>query len=456
MLRGSLWKWTNYWNGWQLRWFILDNGGTLSYFKSQEEENEGCKGSLNVSSCEIRVHPTDLLRLDISISGEQYIYLRANSEKERQEWLVGLGSVKACVQKSDSTRRCSEDIMTKRSELKLYCDLLMQQVHTIKSAINTDKSVDVEKLTTGSSLLVETCDTFIRTLDKTMALSDSSCNIITGISSHKDCNMINLSPHRRIHPQKNSVSGINGDISHLDYSKRGGDRKNSDESHRAKLETILLNLKNPFQEVDISPTHEIPTKMFLKSSESAIVICDFLNKSAFKPLKEDMINHIQCLRSNYRINPTSHQYIQSMINEEIKIHGSWQNSPSSQSLYWLARGLIFIHNFLRHMMESDDTVEDSLTIAYETALKNYKGGRMETVYKDSLKNCPSREEFLVLLGLPEETSNTESRKKIFQPKLFLSLAKYLYSMEKCLMILIQFCDIHLQKVINAPNSTNTS
>ncbi|CAB4060275.1 PLEKHA8 [Lepeophtheirus salmonis] len=229
-------------------------GGTLSYFKSQEEENEGCKGSLNVSSCEIRVHPTDLLRLDISISGEQ----TTNSEKERQEWLVGLGSVKACVQKSDSTRRCSEDIMTKRSELKL---------------------VDVEKLTTGSSLSL--------------------------------------------------------------------------------------------------------------------------------PLL-------------------------------------------------LARGLIFIHNFLRHMMESDDTVEDSLTIAYETALKNYKGGRMETVYKDSLKNCPSREEFLVLLGLPEETSNTESRKKIFQPKLFLSLAKYLYSMEKCLMILIQFCDIHLQKVINAPNSTNTS
>lgn len=77
-MEGILWKWTNYWNGiysiyiavcnyfflnstffffhlktgWQTRWFILENG-ILSYYKSQEEVNQGCKGSVKVSVCQI-------------------------------------------------------------------------------------------------------------------------------------------------------------------------------------------------------------------------------------------------------------------------------------------------------------------------------------------------------------------------------------------------------------------
>lgn len=38
--------------GWQTRWFVLKNG-ILSYYKSQEEVNQGCKGSLKVQACEI-------------------------------------------------------------------------------------------------------------------------------------------------------------------------------------------------------------------------------------------------------------------------------------------------------------------------------------------------------------------------------------------------------------------
>lgn len=38
--------------GWQTRWFILENG-VLTYYKSQEEVNQGCKGSIKVQACEI-------------------------------------------------------------------------------------------------------------------------------------------------------------------------------------------------------------------------------------------------------------------------------------------------------------------------------------------------------------------------------------------------------------------
>lgn len=38
--------------GWQTRWFVLENG-VLTYYKSREEVNKGCKGSIKVQACEI-------------------------------------------------------------------------------------------------------------------------------------------------------------------------------------------------------------------------------------------------------------------------------------------------------------------------------------------------------------------------------------------------------------------
>uniref|UniRef100_A0A672ZD98 PH domain-containing protein n=1 Tax=Sphaeramia orbicularis TaxID=375764 RepID=A0A672ZD98_9TELE len=52
-MEGMLYKWTNYISGWQPRWFVLD-GGTLSYYDSQEDAWKGCKGSIKISVCEIQ------------------------------------------------------------------------------------------------------------------------------------------------------------------------------------------------------------------------------------------------------------------------------------------------------------------------------------------------------------------------------------------------------------------
>src|SRR5690606_17989278 len=91
LMEGVLWKWTNYWNGWQPRWFVLDKG-VITYYNSQEEVNQGCKGSLRVSACDIVPHPTDSRRLDLIIPSEQHYCLRASSEQDRQRWIVALGS----------------------------------------------------------------------------------------------------------------------------------------------------------------------------------------------------------------------------------------------------------------------------------------------------------------------------------------------------------------------------
>jgi hypothetical protein len=58
--------------GWQSRWFILE-GGILSYYKSYDEVSQGCKGSLNISACEIVVNSADNTRLDLIISGGEQV-----------------------------------------------------------------------------------------------------------------------------------------------------------------------------------------------------------------------------------------------------------------------------------------------------------------------------------------------------------------------------------------------
>jgi hypothetical protein len=62
----------NLFTGWQSRWFILE-GGILSYYKSYDEVSQGCKGSLNISACEIVVSSADNTRLDLIISGGEQV-----------------------------------------------------------------------------------------------------------------------------------------------------------------------------------------------------------------------------------------------------------------------------------------------------------------------------------------------------------------------------------------------
>ncbi|MEE6465977.1 hypothetical protein FKM82_006777 [Ascaphus truei] len=124
-MEGILYKWTNYLSGWQPRWFLLC-GGILSYYDSREDACKGCKGSIQMAVCEI------------------------------QDF-------------SDNT----EALKTKMSELRLYCDILVQQVNKTKetSTINTSDSQD--KIDMGA-LLKSTCNTFLKTLEECMQIANNT------------------------------------------------------------------------------------------------------------------------------------------------------------------------------------------------------------------------------------------------------------------------------------------
>ncbi|XP_067116702.1 pleckstrin homology domain-containing family A member 3 isoform X1 [Osmerus mordax] len=203
-MEGVLYKWTNYMTGWQPRWFVLDDG-ILSYYDSQEDVCKGSKGSIKMSVCEIKVHPSDSSRVELIIPGEQHFYVKAVNAAERQRWLVALGSSKAGLLYTGSTmeRELTErtdSLRTKMSELRLYCDLLVQQVHTLQHSPIHDitsccdtpghdipscadqpshdipsapASPSSETRQEASSLLRATCSTFLRTLEECMTLANT-------------------------------------------------------------------------------------------------------------------------------------------------------------------------------------------------------------------------------------------------------------------------------------------
>ncbi|KGL81221.1 Pleckstrin homology domain-containing family A member 8, partial [Tinamus guttatus] len=176
--------------GWQPRWFLLC-GGILSYYDSQEDAWKGCKGSIQMAVCEIQVHPADNTRMDLIIPGEQYFYLKARNAVERQKWLVALGTAKACLTDSRTQKEKdgenkfnsfvsfveftenTEALKTKMSELRLYCNLLVQQVHKTKEASISGASEPESGIDVGA-LLKSTCDTFLKTLEECMQIANTA------------------------------------------------------------------------------------------------------------------------------------------------------------------------------------------------------------------------------------------------------------------------------------------
>ncbi|RVE62584.1 hypothetical protein OJAV_G00158360 [Oryzias javanicus] len=183
-MEGTLHKWTNYISGWQPRWFVLD-GGILSYYDSQEDAWKGCKGSIKISVCEIQVHTSDSTRVDLTIPGEQYFYLKAINAAERQKWLVALGTAKACLTDNRTKREKelqenTEALKTKMSELRLYCDLLLQQVNKIKESDELGETLETG-IDTGK-MVKSTCTTFLKTLEECMQIANRTFS--TDMTAH--------------------------------------------------------------------------------------------------------------------------------------------------------------------------------------------------------------------------------------------------------------------------------
>lgn len=165
---GIIFKWTNYWTGWQSRWFVLRDG-ILAYYNSDEEISHGCKASVNVSAVDVHIDAADTTRFMLSLQDGQHWHLKASTSAERQKWLIALGTAKA--RKSTDTSR--DEIYQKMSELRLYYDALHSHVNNLKDA-SAEENHDIEKITEITKFLSATCDTFLSTLESCMKIAEGN------------------------------------------------------------------------------------------------------------------------------------------------------------------------------------------------------------------------------------------------------------------------------------------
>ncbi|XP_054613720.1 ceramide transfer protein-like isoform X1 [Dunckerocampus dactyliophorus] len=152
---GVLSKWTNYIHGWQDRWVVLKNN-TLSYYKSQDETEYGCRGSLCLNKAVITPHEFDECRLDISVNDSVW-YLRALDPERRHLWIdsielhradPGYGSESSLRRHgsmlsltsatsgysatSTSSFKKGHSLREKLAEMETFRDILCRQVDTLQ------------------------------------------------------------------------------------------------------------------------------------------------------------------------------------------------------------------------------------------------------------------------------------------------------------------------------------
>uniref|UniRef100_A0A673BWL3 Ceramide transfer protein n=1 Tax=Sphaeramia orbicularis TaxID=375764 RepID=A0A673BWL3_9TELE len=148
-------SWTNYIHGWQDRWVVLKNN-TLSYYKSQDETEYGCRGSLCLTKAVITLHEFDECRLDISVNDSVW-YLRAQDPDHRHQWIdsielhradSGYGSESSLRRHgsmlsltsatsgysatSTSSFKKGYSLREKLAEMETFRDILCRQVDTLQ------------------------------------------------------------------------------------------------------------------------------------------------------------------------------------------------------------------------------------------------------------------------------------------------------------------------------------
>ncbi|CAI9718054.1 pleckstrin homology domain-containing family A member 8-like [Octopus vulgaris] len=462
-MEGTLFKWTNYLSGWQPRWFILENG-ILSYYKSQEVVNSGCKGSIKMTVCDVVVHPSDSTRLDLVIPGEQHFYLKAATPHERQQWLIALGTSKACLangQSPQSTGEISPDIVkTKKSELRLYCDLLMKQVHSVKQAIsNPDETPDIQKLNDATSLLSATCDTFIQTLEDCMRIANATIayevpnqyvinssipissptksnyklatknNIRKSISLDRPIMKNGIQDHKSMkysnsdqYLQKKSPNRMDSVTSDSSDCQISGCEDNSYRSlssdtrimpaipsdlrphHISDENLVIMNstdtyfsyLTHSFATCVLDSAGEVPVEPFLDSCKSILPIFDKLNSTAFATVKMDFSSNIQKIEKKYATN-SEFTTLQKMITWELEANEQHLSNSVAVAVLWMKRALEFIREFISEIHNGKADLSEATTEAYNRTLKPFHTRFARSIFDVAMRAIPTRDMFLAQL-----------------------------------------------------------
>ncbi|XP_043483111.1 oxysterol-binding protein-related protein 9 [Leptopilina heterotoma] len=140
-MEGSLSKWTNVVNGWQYRWFVLDdNAGLLSYYTSKEKMMRGARrGCVRLRGAVIGIHDEDDSTFTITTSSQKddpkTFHFQTRNGEERERWVRALEDtiLRHSHARWDPNKLLpKQDFDRKVAEADAYLQLLIDQIKLIE------------------------------------------------------------------------------------------------------------------------------------------------------------------------------------------------------------------------------------------------------------------------------------------------------------------------------------
>ncbi|XP_012533366.1 oxysterol-binding protein-related protein 9 [Monomorium pharaonis] len=159
-MEGSLSKWTNVVNGWQYRWFVLDdNAGLLSYYTSKEKMMRGARrGCVRLRGAIIGIDDEDDSTFTITTNSckddPKTFHFQTRNGEERERWVRALEDtiLRHSHKRWDPKKSPpKQDFDRKVAEADVYLQLLIDQIKLIEDKKNAAE--DEEKQNKYSAIL---------------------------------------------------------------------------------------------------------------------------------------------------------------------------------------------------------------------------------------------------------------------------------------------------------------
>ncbi|EZA47806.1 Oxysterol-binding protein-related protein [Ooceraea biroi] len=153
-MEGSLSKWTNVVNGWQYRWFVLDdNAGLLSYYTSKEKMMRGARrGCVRLRGAIIGIHDEDDSTFTITTSSSKddpkTFHFQTRNGEERERWVRALEDTilrHSHARWDPKKAPPKHDFDRKVAEADVYLQLLIEQIKLIEGKQSTVEDEEQQK-----------------------------------------------------------------------------------------------------------------------------------------------------------------------------------------------------------------------------------------------------------------------------------------------------------------------
>ncbi|XP_046752060.1 oxysterol-binding protein-related protein 9 isoform X2 [Diprion similis] len=163
-MEGSLSKWTNVVNGWQYRWFVLDdNAGLLSYYTSKEKMMRGARrGCVRLRGAVIGIDDEDDSTFTITTSSSKddakTFHFQTRDGDERERWVRALEDtiLRHSYARWDPLKPPpKQDFDRKVAEADAYLQLLIDQIKLIEGKIHNSAEGEDEKQEVYAAVLTQ-------------------------------------------------------------------------------------------------------------------------------------------------------------------------------------------------------------------------------------------------------------------------------------------------------------